>query len=201
MGAVEAIPAGLLPGDYSTDGVVDAADYTSWRDQLGWSVTPGTGADGNGDGQVDEQDYEVWASNFGLRLPVGGGAGEPGTPEALVEPVAHGNGAVTSSPPPALPGENAAKFALFSRAQMIRPAEPGAGGWLRRHAQIQTATRQDQLLEAWLAARDARKSRTALAEPVAHEADDADDVATSAIDAALESFVNKAFSSSLSAAR
>jgi hypothetical protein len=188
MGAVEAIPAGLLPGDYNIDGIVDAADYTSWRDQLGWSVTPGTGADGNGDGRVDQQDYEVWVSNFGLRLPVGGGAGETGTHEAMAEPVAPSHGAVTANQPPALPGVKAAEGLVFAAAQAKPPAEPGADGRLRRHPQIQIAARQDRLLEAWRAVRDNRK-QSARAEPVAledgpvaHE----EGIATAAVDCALE---------------
>jgi hypothetical protein len=66
IGAVESIPDGFLPGDYIVDGVVDARDYTAWRDSLGAVVSPGTRADGNGDGIVDQRDYAVWKSNFGV---------------------------------------------------------------------------------------------------------------------------------------
>jgi len=66
IGAVEVIPADFLPGDYSIDGVVDAMDYTVWRETLGAVVSPGAGADGNGDGVVDDRDYAVWKSNFGV---------------------------------------------------------------------------------------------------------------------------------------
>ena len=51
-----------LTGDYNDDGVVDASDYTVWRDNLGSSVslpndlTPGT---------VDVTDYNDWKSNYG----------------------------------------------------------------------------------------------------------------------------------------
>ncbi|MGE3243721.1 MAG: choice-of-anchor Q domain-containing protein [Pirellulales bacterium] len=65
IGAVESIPTGLLPGDFSLDGAVDAADYSQWRDSSGAIVPAGTGADGNGDGKVDQLDYDVWKSNFG----------------------------------------------------------------------------------------------------------------------------------------
>ena len=50
-----------LPGDYNVDGVVDAADYTRWRDNLGSSNTlinddtPG----------VDTDDYDRWRTHFG----------------------------------------------------------------------------------------------------------------------------------------
>ena len=45
--------------------VVDAGDYTVWRNTLGQNVAAGSGADGNGDGMIDEDDYNVWRSNFG----------------------------------------------------------------------------------------------------------------------------------------
>lgn len=56
---------GVANGDYNLDGVVDAADYTVWRDTLGQSVAVSTGADGDGDGQITASDYSVWQSNFG----------------------------------------------------------------------------------------------------------------------------------------
>jgi hypothetical protein len=56
-------------GDYNSDGVVDAADFTVWRDNQGSATIPGTGADGNGDGLVDQQDYDVWRSQFGNESP------------------------------------------------------------------------------------------------------------------------------------
>src|SRR5690606_17180139 len=53
-------------GDFNNDGVVDAADYIAWRNNVGLVVTPFTGADGNGDGVVDTADYLVWKARFGL---------------------------------------------------------------------------------------------------------------------------------------
>jgi hypothetical protein len=43
-----------LPGDFSGDGVVDAADYTVWRDGLGDIYT--------------QSDYDAWAGNFGAAI-------------------------------------------------------------------------------------------------------------------------------------
>ena len=50
-------------GDYNGNGVVDAADYTIWRDHLGQSVTlPNDSTPGT----VTAADYDVWKANFGL---------------------------------------------------------------------------------------------------------------------------------------
>ncbi len=54
-----------LVGDYNGDGVVDAADYTVWRDAIGARVAPYCGADGNGNGVVDEADYDAWKAMYG----------------------------------------------------------------------------------------------------------------------------------------
>ncbi|MEN1678284.1 MAG: PQQ-dependent sugar dehydrogenase [Planctomycetota bacterium] len=60
-----------LRGDFNRDGIVDAADYTVWRDSLGGSGA----ADGSGsvagvpDGVVDEGDYLLWAQHFGNQNP------------------------------------------------------------------------------------------------------------------------------------
>lgn len=62
-----------LPGDYNTDGVVDAADYVVWRDQLGHGVrlpnddTAGVGSD----------DYTRWKNNFGATAGAGAVASVP----------------------------------------------------------------------------------------------------------------------------
>ena len=51
------------PGDYNGDGIVNAADYTIWRQTLG--STTDLRADGNGDLVIDAGDYNIWSSNFG----------------------------------------------------------------------------------------------------------------------------------------
>ncbi|MEN0109607.1 MAG: hypothetical protein AAF805_02680 [Planctomycetota bacterium] len=55
-----------LTGDYNGDGRIDAADYTVWRDQRGQSGVD-LAADGDGDGVVGADDYALWAQAFGLR--------------------------------------------------------------------------------------------------------------------------------------
>jgi probable HAF family extracellular repeat protein len=78
---IETVMLTPLVGDYDHDGVVDAADYTVWRDTL-YSTTD-LAADGNGNGTVDYGDYEVWKSNFGNQLSSGTGASS-----AIPEPTA-----------------------------------------------------------------------------------------------------------------
>lgn len=56
-----------LHGDFNDDGIVNSADYTVWRDNLGTSFA----LNGNGNelagsaGLVDVADYQLWASNYG----------------------------------------------------------------------------------------------------------------------------------------
>ncbi|MEM6654723.1 MAG: hypothetical protein AAF596_02880 [Planctomycetota bacterium] len=60
-GEFAASSIGPAPGDYNTDGLVDAADYVVWRDAVGSGFT---GADGLGDDTVDDLDYQVWFGGF-----------------------------------------------------------------------------------------------------------------------------------------
>jgi hypothetical protein len=56
-----------LAGDYNDDGVVDAADYTVWRDTLGSTTDLRANGDNTGAsvGKIDQADYSVWVANFG----------------------------------------------------------------------------------------------------------------------------------------
>lgn len=53
--------------DYNGNGVVDAADYTVWRDTLG--STTDLRADGSGNGVVGPEDFQFWKTNFGSAGP------------------------------------------------------------------------------------------------------------------------------------
>jgi hypothetical protein len=85
-GLLQATP-NILEGDYNRDGTVDAADYVTWRDQLG---TEGSNliADGNRNGKIDQGDYDVWKSNVGLTAGSGavsnGSVPEPATSALLL---------------------------------------------------------------------------------------------------------------------
>jgi hypothetical protein len=76
-----------LAGDYNGDGIVDAADYTVWRDTLG-RVGPGLAANGDDTGasagKIDQADYNIWKANFGNHSPgAGSGAAVPEPPTIL----------------------------------------------------------------------------------------------------------------------
>ncbi len=66
-----------LTGDYNGNGIVDAADYTIWKDTLGSMVD--LSADGDGNGTVDAADYTVWANNFGATSAFSSTVPEPAT--------------------------------------------------------------------------------------------------------------------------
>ena len=57
-----------LPGDFNGDGLVDAADYTTWRDGLG--------------SKYSSDDYAKWKTNFGR----GSGGGASGLAAQLAVP-------------------------------------------------------------------------------------------------------------------
>ena len=71
----------VLAGDYNGDQVVNAADYTVWRDRLGesFALTNETASLG----VVDQADYDAWQANFGA-TPAGSGSG--GNSLAVPEP-------------------------------------------------------------------------------------------------------------------
>jgi hypothetical protein len=52
-----------LPGDYNQNGVVDAADYTTWRDHLGQPA--GSLANDVDGGAIGQAQYNTWKANFG----------------------------------------------------------------------------------------------------------------------------------------
>ncbi|WP_442484600.1 hypothetical protein [Aeoliella sp. SH292] len=63
----------LVEGDYNNDGIVNLADYTVWRDNLGGTSLPNEGA-GISPGVVDAADYTFWKSRFGATSGAGAGA-------------------------------------------------------------------------------------------------------------------------------
>ncbi len=72
----------VLPGDYNSNGVVDAADYVVWRRNSG--LTGGAtyaNGDGDRDGNVTIADYDIWRANFGQTAAEFGAALATAVPE------------------------------------------------------------------------------------------------------------------------
>jgi len=73
-----------VPGDFNGDGVINAADYSTWRDNLGAPEDGRLNGNGNG-GLVDSTDYDLWKTNFqlGVGTSSSGSAAVP-EPSALI---------------------------------------------------------------------------------------------------------------------
>jgi arabinan endo-1,5-alpha-L-arabinosidase len=78
----------IPPGDYNFNGVVDAADYTVWRDTLG--STTDLRANGNNvrgsAGVIDQADYEFWKIQYANAHGGAGAANVYGMAESVPEP-------------------------------------------------------------------------------------------------------------------
>jgi len=71
-----------LTGDYNGNGIVDAADYTIWRNNVGGTslINRSTGISG----PIGAADYSIWKANFGETLGSGSAGASPsriGVPE------------------------------------------------------------------------------------------------------------------------
>ena len=60
-----------VPGDYNQNGVVDAADYVVWRENIGSATLPNRGP--RIAGPVGAVDYDFWRSHFGATSGSGSG--------------------------------------------------------------------------------------------------------------------------------
>ncbi|QDT68491.1 hypothetical protein MalM25_14140 [Planctomycetes bacterium MalM25] len=83
---VDTLFAEPLEGDFNADGLVDAADYTVWRDGLGTTY--------------ESSDYDVWAANYGASVSSGSSAEAPEPSGCLLMAVAAVGGACFRSPIP-----------------------------------------------------------------------------------------------------
>ena len=63
-------------GDYNGNGVVDAADYTVWRDTFGSTTDLAPNGDNTGAsaGKIDQADFTFWKIKFGTHFGSGSGA-------------------------------------------------------------------------------------------------------------------------------
>jgi hypothetical protein len=70
-----------VPGDYNNDGIVDAADYTVWRDHLGTNFSLPNEVTGVTPGMVTQEDYTAWRSRYGNTSGAGSAANSSAVPE------------------------------------------------------------------------------------------------------------------------
>ncbi|MEN1678663.1 MAG: family 10 glycosylhydrolase [Planctomycetota bacterium] len=76
----------LEVADFNGDGIVDAGDYTLWRDTLGSTID--LRADADGDQVITLVDYERWRADFGLANPAALASGVSSAAAAVPEPAA-----------------------------------------------------------------------------------------------------------------
>ena len=74
-------PSDQLLGDFNEDSVVNTADYTLWRDNLGYAVALPNEDPNVTPGAVTYEDYDVWKSNFGNTLADSSQEGSATVPE------------------------------------------------------------------------------------------------------------------------
>jgi hypothetical protein len=155
--------APLLRGDYNGDGHVNAADYTTWRNQLGGATEPYRYADGDGDEEVAAGDYGVWRSNYGSSLPAGSGGLSQSANVALAD----------------------VPFVEFSSAPRFDSDSPFALDRISDDASHLTT--RDTALLAWFAARSSGElDAPSFAASLAYEAPLGDDAVSDDAFAALE---------------
>jgi hypothetical protein len=69
------------PGDYNGDGLVNAADYTEYRNHLGQTFQLDNEVAGVTPGMVTPEDYDAWKSRYGNGMLGGGGLANSPVPE------------------------------------------------------------------------------------------------------------------------
>jgi hypothetical protein len=69
------------PGDYNGDGLVNAADYTEYRNHLGQAFQLDNEVAGVTPGMVTPEDYDAWKARYGNGMLGGGGLGGATVPE------------------------------------------------------------------------------------------------------------------------
>jgi hypothetical protein len=70
-----------LAGDFNDDGVVDAVDYTVWRNHFGDPTETNINNRGDGQNGVDEADYALWKEHYGDSNAEGSGGLVGAVPE------------------------------------------------------------------------------------------------------------------------
>src|SRR4029079_3551832 len=70
-----------VPGDYNSNGVVDAADYVVWRAHLGTIFQLPNEVSGTTPASVTQEDYAAWRARFGNTSGAGSAISSGAVPE------------------------------------------------------------------------------------------------------------------------
>jgi hypothetical protein len=76
-----------VPGDYNSNGRVDAADYVVWRNNLSTAFPLPNEVSGVTPGNVTVEDYTAWKARFGNTSGSGAALGLAAVPEPSVLPL------------------------------------------------------------------------------------------------------------------
>jgi hypothetical protein len=91
-----------VPGDYNNNGIVDAADFTVWRDHLGQTFQLANEVTETTPGEVTMDDYDAWKARFGLTAGEGEATARTGVVIYEAPPAGGGSlAAVGAVPEPA----------------------------------------------------------------------------------------------------
>jgi hypothetical protein len=61
---VQIVAVPFLLGDFDSNGTIGLEDYQHWKSSFGQQVAPGSGADGNRNGIIDAADYVFWRNQL-----------------------------------------------------------------------------------------------------------------------------------------
>ena len=107
-----------LAGDFNNDGLVNAADYSVWRDSMG-AMGSNLPADANNDGKVDQEDYLIWKGHFGQSRQRRGQSAVPEPSSRCLLLFANAASANSSSPHRLRLSDHVVAFAYFARSVRI----------------------------------------------------------------------------------
>jgi hypothetical protein len=78
-------PGSPIPGDFNSNGVVDAADYVVWRKLVSAETTQSSQSTIFASSNLAAEDYDVWKAHFGMTASSHGAASSSSLPNSQIE--------------------------------------------------------------------------------------------------------------------